>query len=74
MFDAIVALFSLIIHAVLEALMWFATKVGTKTLKLLPLSEQAKGDKSDSKAFIIGSLMILISIAITWWFIVGLKN
>lgn len=74
MLDAITALFSLVAHTIFEVVTWRAKKIGALTLKLLPLSQQAKIDKSGTKAFILGSLIILFSIAIAWWFLVGLKN
>lgn len=74
MLDAIAALFSLVVHAIFEVLFWCAKKIGAPVLRLLPISQQSKMDKSGSKAFILGSLIILLSITIAWWFLVGLKH
>lgn len=71
MLDAITTLFSLVLHAIFEVLFWCAEKIGAPVLRLLPISQQAKLDKSGSKAFILGLLIILLSITIVWWFLVG---
>jgi predicted permease len=74
MFDAITAVLSLVFHAIVEGIFWCAEKVGASVLRLLPLSKQAKQDPSASKAFILGMLIILLTITIAWWFLVGLKH
>lgn len=71
MFDVIIGLFSLVVHAIFEGIFWCAEKIGAPVLRLIPVSEQAKQDPAGNKAFLLGMLIILLAITIAWWFLVG---
>ncbi len=71
MIELLSAVFSLIV----EALLFTFKYIGNFTIRfLLPKSQKYKWEQDSDGAFILGAIIFLVTVTVSWWLLVGLKH
>ncbi len=71
MVELLSALFSLIVEAILSSFKY----IGNFTIRfLLPKRQRHKWEHDSEGAFILGAIIFLVAVIVSWWFLIGLKH